>query len=281
MSKSIDKVKVQIPGTMYYLQLAEDRGRWVLSLLLRGDVESEVIVPVFSKNGIMKSANELLNNSRLKIEQYPLRNVCDQLYAAAETSLPVQQVQPAEEIIDSDELAEIKQKLDLLENTLENTGEEFKESIQDLSERLSSLENERVARLEAELSKDSAKSDEEMFTKIADRLDHVEEAIAATKGDDRVPSILTAIDAIESKISQLEGLNITREEGTEAPSEGASIDIGNIKNELGRLSKAFDLINQRLTDIESKLRTIAPSAPTVEGDSTSEVTPPTEPKNPT
>ena len=38
MSQNINKVNVQIPGTTYNLQLAEDRGRWVLSLLLRGNV---------------------------------------------------------------------------------------------------------------------------------------------------------------------------------------------------------------------------------------------------
>ena len=273
MSKSIDSVKVQIPGTMYYLQLAEDRGRWVLSLLLRGDVEKEVIVPVFSKNGINKSANELLNNTRLVIDKYPLRNVCDQLFNMAETSLPIQQ-QPiqAEEVMDSSELDELKQKLDLIENTLENVVEELKEEISSINNSLKSLETDRVARLEAELSKDDDKKDEEFITKLAGRLDQIEESIAQGSGDERVPSILTAIEALESKISQLEGNSFTGGSGVVAPAvEVGTDDISNLKGQFGKLSQAFDMINQRLTNIEFKLKEIAPSAP-IEGS----VEPPTE-----
>ncbi|HUU77168.1 MAG TPA: hypothetical protein VMX55_02405 [candidate division Zixibacteria bacterium] len=267
MSKSIDNVRVQIPGTMYYLQLAEDRGRWVLSLLLRGDVESEVIVPVFSKNGINKSANELLNNSRLVIDKYPLRNVCDQLFSAAETNLPTSAPQPNEERADIVDLEELKQKIDLLENTLENESEELKENISSITERLSSLENDRVARIETELHKDEAKSDEEIYTKIFERLDKLEEDHAETKGDERVPSILTAIDALESKVSQLEGATVTGANSNhlEQPIE-FDFDVVSLKEELGKLSKAFDLINQRLTDIELKLKAVAPPT-TFEGES--------------
>lgn len=268
MSKSIDNVRVQIPGTMYYLQLAEDRGRWVLSLLLRGDVESEVIVPVFSKNGINKSANELLNNSRLVIDKYPLRNVCDQLFSAAETNLPTSSAPLSiEERADIEDLEELKQKIDLLENTLENESEELKENINSITERLSSLENDRVARIETELHKDEAKSDEEIYTKIFERLDKLEEDHAETKGDDRVPSILTAIDALESKVSQLEGATITgtNSNHTEQTFE-FDFDVVSLKEELGKLSKAFDLINQRLTEIELKLKAVAPPT-TFEGES--------------
>ena len=277
MPQSIDSVNVQIPGTMYYLQLAEDRGRWVLSLLLRGDVENEVIVPVFSKNGINKSANELLNNSRLVIDKYPLKNVCDQLFAAAETNLPTAAPQPVEEAVQTGELEEIKQKIDLIENTLENVSEELKENIDEVNARISSLENDRVARIEAELSRNEDKSDEEMFTKILERLDNLEEDHAEAKGDERVPSILTAIEALESKVSQLEGSTFTGHSATpttapieETPME-LDFDVGNLKDELGRLSRAFDLINQRLTAIEAKLKTIAPPT-TVEGES--EIKPP-------
>lgn len=276
MSQSIDKVKIQIPGTMYYLQLAEDRGRWVLSLLLRGDVENEVIVPVFSKNGINKAANELLNNSRLVIDKYPLRNVCDQLFAQAETNLPTSAPQPVEDIIDSSELEEIKQKIDLIENTLENVLEELKESVNDVNNSLKSLETERVARLETELAKNKVKGDGEMFTSLRDRLDKIEESMAKTHYDDRVPSLMTAVDALESKVSQLEGKAITgsisvpisqvQETGVES--------AGSLKDELGRLSRAFDLINQRLTTIEIKIKTTEPAAP-IEG--ATESPPPAEP----
>ncbi len=276
MSQSIDKVKIQIPGTMYYLQLAEDRGRWVLSLLLRGDVENEVIVPVFSKNGINKAANELLNNSRLVIDKYPLRNVCDQLFAQAETNLPTSAPQPVEDLVDSSELEEIKQKIDLIENTIENMVEEMKESVEDVNNSLKSLETERVARLETEFAKNETKGDAEMYTSLIDRLDKIEESVAQTPHDDRVPSLLTAVDALETKINQLEGTTITG-------SNPASIDVvqetgvesaGSLKDELGRLTKAFDLINQRLTTIEIKIKTMEPAAP-VEG--ATEPSPPIEP----
>ncbi|MFW9924802.1 MAG: hypothetical protein ACFFDW_16090 [Candidatus Thorarchaeota archaeon] len=274
MSKNIDKVKVQIPGTMYYLQLAEDRGRWILSLQLRGDIESEVTVPVFSKNGINKAANELLNNSRLVIDKYPLRNVCDQLYAQAESSLPTHQP-PAQvdEVADDEEFDEIKQKIDLLENTLDNTEEELKENLETLNERLTALENERVTRLETELDKDEPKKFQEMFTQIFDRLDRIEETLAQTKGDHRVPSLITAVDALESKLKYLEGTAITSDS---APiQEGEYIDIENLKVELSKLSKAFDSVNIRLTEIENKIRTITPSPAPIEG------IPPTAPVAPT
>ncbi|NHJ04297.1 MAG: hypothetical protein EAX90_05705 [Candidatus Heimdallarchaeota archaeon] len=269
MSKSIDNVRVQIPGTMYYLQLAEDRGRWVLSLLLRGDVESEVIVPVFSKNGINKSANELLNNSRLVIDKYPLRNVCDQLFSAAETNLPTSAApQSIEEKAGFVDLEELKQKIDLLENTLENESEELKENISSITDRLSSLENDRVARIETELHKDEAKSDEEIYTKIFERLDKLEEDHAEAKGDERVPSILTAIDALESKISQMEGATVTGANNSNHAEQQFEFDfdVVSLKEELGKLSKAFDFINQRLTDIELKLKAVAPPT-TFEGES--------------
>lgn len=276
MSQSIDKVKIQIPGTMYYLQLAEDRGRWVLSLLLRGDVENEVIVPVFSKNGINKAANELLNNSRLVIDKYPLRNVCDQLFAQAETNLPTAAAQPVEDVIDSLEIDEIKQKIDLIENTIENMVEEMKESVEDVNNSLKSLETERVARLETEFAKNETKGDAEMYTSLIDRLDKIEESVAKTPLDDRVPSLLTAVDALETKISQLEGSTFTGSNPAsigEVQETGAE-PVGNLKEELGRLSKAFDFINQRLTTIELKIKSIVPDAP-VEG--ATEATPPTEP----
>ncbi|MGC9780683.1 MAG: hypothetical protein HZR80_15690 [Candidatus Heimdallarchaeota archaeon] len=264
MSHSIDKVNIQIPGTMYHLQLAADRGRWILSLLLRGDAENEVIVPVFSKNSINKAANELLNNSRLVIDKYPLKNVCDQLFAEAERSLPITTPVP-EEVVDSEDLDEIKQKIDLLENTIENVNEELKESINGISQRLESLENERVARLESEIVKNDDKGEEELISNINDRLDKIEESLAATKGDDRVPSILTAIEALEGKISQLEGKTITtRTIGGEIVED--TVDMIGIKEELSKLSRAFDLINQRLTYCESKLsKTTESKPPVIEG----------------
>ncbi len=278
MSQSIDKVKIQIPGTMYYLQLAEDRGRWVLSLLLRGGVENEVIVPVFSKNGINKASNELLKNSRLVIDKYPLRNVCDQLFTQAETSLPTSAPQAIEDIIDSSELEEMKQKIDLIENTIENMVEELKESIGDVNNSLRSLETERVARLEAEFAKNKTKGDAEMFTNLIDRLDKIEESVAKTPHDDRVPSLLTAVDALESKVNQLEGTAITGGSATSANQvQNTGVEsTGSLKEELGRLSKAFDLINQRLTSIEIKIKTNAPAAP-VEG--ATELPPAAEPNS--
>lgn len=254
MAQSIDHVKKQIPGTMYNLQLTADRGRWVLALLLRNDVENEVVVPVFSKSGIVKAANELLNNSRLVIDKYPLKNVCDQLYDEAERSLPTTHTPPPEETLDSTELDEMKQKLDLLENTLENLSEELKESLNDFSDRLDSLENERVARLEAELSNNEARGNEELISNFASRLDHIEESIAATKGDDRVPSILTAIEAIETKLSQLEGRAVT----SEGSFEPVGQNVSSLKADIGRLAQAFDLISQRLTELEKRMTKPAP-----------------------
>ena len=259
MSESINKVKVQIPGTMYYLQLAEDRGRWVLSLLLRNDVENEVIVPVFSKNGIQKGANELLNNSRLTIDPYPLQNVCNQLFSNAEQSLP--QITPTaheEEVMASDDLDEMKQKLDLLETTLNNVSEELKESIDNVTASLTALETERVSRLEAEIANNENKGDEEMYTSLVERLDNIEESLAEAKGDDRVPSILTAIEALESKVSQLEGATVT---GTAPAAQPAvSGDVGGLKDDIGRLSLAFDKITQRLTNLEMRVNAISPPA---------------------
>jgi chromosome segregation ATPase len=265
MSQSIDHVKIQIPGTMYYLRLTADRGRWILSLLLRNDVENEVVVPVFSKSGITKAANELLNNSRLVIDKYPLKNVCDQLYEEAERSLPTSMA-PSEEIVDTTDFEEFSQKLDLLDNTLKNLDEELKEMMKDIDDRLDSLENERVARLEAELSNSVAKADEEIISGVSERLDQIEEAIAQTKGDDRVPSILTAIEALESKLSMLEGKAVTAEGGEPVT---ASNDIVNLKNDIARLAQAFDTITQRLTALESKLSKPAP----IEG--ASDIQPPT------
>jgi hypothetical protein len=255
MSKSIDKVKVQIPGTMYHLQLAEDRGRWILGLLLKGVVEKEVIVPVLSKNGIVKAANEILNDSRLVIDKYPLRIVCDKLYSAAETSLPTSQTLPEEEIIDTTEIDGLKQKIDLLENTLENTTEELKHTLDDFVERLDSLENDRVARLESEITKDDDKNEEEILTNLSDRISNLEESIVESKGDERIPSILSALDAIESKIKEIEGKQVVHEAAAApAPATEGVGSIGGLKEELARITQAFDKINQRLTDIESKLR---------------------------
>jgi tetrahydromethanopterin S-methyltransferase subunit G len=253
--------KVQIPGTMYHLQLTADRGRWILALLLRGGVENEAVVPVFSKNSIIKAANELLNNSRLVIDKYPLKNVCDQLFAEAEHSLPITTPAP-EEIVDTIELDGMKQKIDLLENTVENVNEELKEMINGITERLDSLENDRVARLEAELSRQGDKRDEDMFTSLASRLDTLEESHVATSGDDRVPSILTAIEAIESKVSQLEGRAITTEGGSLEVPVAPSADISGYKDDFGRLSRALDLISQRLTNLENQLK---PKPPVIEG----------------
>ncbi len=267
---NIDKVDVQIPGTMYHLQLTADRGRWILALLLRGDVENEVTVPVFSKSGIVKAANELLNNSRLVIDKYPLKNVCDQLFAEAERSLPITTPDP-EEIMDTIELEEMKQKIDLLENTLENVSEELKEMINGITERLDALENDRVARLEAELSKQGDKRGEEMFTSLASRLDTLEESHVATSGDDRVPSILTAIEAIESKVSQLEGRAVTTGGGSLEVPIAPTADISGYREDLRRLSRALDLISQRLTSLENQLK---PKPPVIEGAETPK--PPTE-----
>jgi len=258
---NIDKVDVQIPGTMYHLQLTADRGRWILALLLRGGVENEAIVPVFSKSSIIKAANELLNNSRLVIDKYPLKNVCDQLFAEAERSLPITTLAP-EDLVDTIELEGMKQKIDLLENTLENVSEELKEMINGITERLDALENDRVARLEAELSKQGDKRDEEMFTSLASRLDTLEESHVATSGDDRVPSILTAIEALESKVSQLEGKAVTTEGGSLEVPVAPSADVSGYKDDFGRLSRALDLISQRLTNLENQLK---PKPPVIEG----------------
>ena len=250
MSHNIDNVQVQIPGTMYYLQLTADRGRWILALLLRGDVENEVIVPVFSKNGIVKTANELLNNTRIQMEKYPLKNVCDQLFSEAERSLPIAPTKIVEDVLDASEINDIKQKLDLLENTLNNVNEELKENINIITERLDSLENDRVTRLEKEIAKDDYRGKEEIIENLAGRLDIIEESIAKTKGDDRVPSILTAIEALESKLSQLEGKAVTSTEGR-APLP-AEDDVGLIED-LGKLSQVFDVINRRISDLEVKI----------------------------
>ncbi|MBK5112426.1 MAG: hypothetical protein KGD59_06915 [Candidatus Heimdallarchaeota archaeon] len=258
---NIDKVEVQIPGTMYRLQLTADRGRWILALLLRGDVENEVIVPVFSKNGIVKAANELLNNSRLVIDKYPLKNVCDQLFAEAERSLPIS-TPPPEEIMDSEELDEIKQKIDLIETTLENVSEELKEMINGITAQLDSLENDRIVRLESDLYKAGDKTDEEMFTSLASRLDVLEESQVGTSRDDRVPSILVAIEALESKVSQLEGRAVTTEGGSIGEPIAPAADVGSYRDDLGRLSRALDLISQRLTNLENQLK---PKPPVIEG----------------
>ncbi|HUT81613.1 MAG TPA: hypothetical protein VMZ29_10475 [Candidatus Bathyarchaeia archaeon] len=272
MPHSINNVNVQIPGTMYYLQLTADRGRWILALLLRGDVENEIIVPVFSKNGIIKAANELLNNSRLVIDKYPLKNVCDQLFAEAERSLPVSQapLQP-EEQIETEEFSDLKQKIDLIENTLENVNEELKESINLISDRLDALENDRVSRLEADINKNETKSNEDLMSDIIGRLDRIEEHQAQIKGDERVPSILTAIEAFESKLKQLEGRTVTSV--SEPVTSGG--DMGGLKDDIGRLSHAFDLINQRLTALESRFKPVEAPA-IIEGAPT--IQPPTEPE---
>ncbi|MBN1329490.1 MAG: hypothetical protein JXA54_08450 [Candidatus Heimdallarchaeota archaeon] len=280
MAHSINNVNVQIPGTMYYLQLTADRGRWILALLLRGDVENETIVPVFSKNGIIKAANELLNNSRLVIDKYPLKNVCDQLFAEAERSLPVSQstIQPVEQV-ETVDISEFKQKIDLLENTLENVSEELKESINLISDRLDALENDRVSRLEADIHKDETKSNENLITDLVGRLDKIEEHQAQTKGDDRVPSILTAIEALESKLKQLEGKTLTS--GNEPVKSNG--DVGGLKDDIGKLAYAFDLINQRLTTLENRFKPVeAPAviegAPVVQAPTEPRIEPPTEPE---
>ena len=276
MSQSINKVMVQIPGTMYYLQIAEDRGRWVLSLLLRGAVENEVIVSVFSKNGIQKGANELLNNSRLTIDPYPLQNVCNQLFNSAESSLPTPTA-VQEEVIDSDEIAEIKQKLDFLETTLENVTEELKESINNVTASLTALETDRVSRLEAEIANGGSKGSEEIYTSLIDRLDKIEESLAETKGDDRVPSLITAIEALETKVSQLEGATVT---GTiTEPMSTGTENVGGLKDDIGRLSLAFDNITQRLIKLEMKLNTISPPATAPEG-APAKIEPPRVEENP-
>ena len=247
---SIDKVKVQIPGTMYYLELAEDKGRWVLSLLLRNDVERKTVVPVLSKNGINKAAREVLNDSRLEVEKYPLGKVCDQLFEAAGASLPVISAAVEAELPTNEEMDELKQKIDLIETNLENTMEELKENIVSVTESLSALETERVARLETELQKRAEdKSEEEMLDRLQERINQLEESIASSQGDERVPSILTAIEAIESKIGQLEG-NVA----TQQPSES---ETSTMRMELARVAKTFDVINERLTKLENRLNALS------------------------
>jgi len=260
MSQNIDKVKVQIPGTMYYLQLTADRGRWLLALLLRNDIENELIVPVFSKNGILKVATELLNNTRIQLDKYPLMNVCDQLFNEAERSLPVSQAPPVEEVTTT-ELEDMKQKIDLLETTLNNVNEELKESITSIIERLDALENERVARIEAEISSNKEKGQEEILSNIASRMDKIEESIVQSKGDERVPSILTAIEALESKVTQLEGKTIT----TSGTSDSG---LDELKAELGRINATVESLLQRIAKLEG-----GPSAQPVEGAGT--LVPPT------
>ncbi|MBD3192669.1 MAG: hypothetical protein GF308_18655 [Candidatus Heimdallarchaeota archaeon] len=256
MSKNIDTVKVQIPGTMYYLELADDRGRWVLSLKLRSEVEKSVVVPVLSKNGVDKATKEVLNDSRLELDKYPLGKVCDQLYEAARANFPeVQTSDKKPEAIASPEFDEIKQKVDIIETTLENVVEELKENIENITESLTALETDRVARLENELTKRAEEKDfEERFESLLNRLNKLEEAIASSDGDERVPSILTAIEALESKISQLEGTALTREEKEEGEEkESGDTDLPTIKGEVAKISKAFDMINERLTNLENRL----------------------------
>ncbi|MHA1440948.1 MAG: hypothetical protein ACTSPK_03655 [Candidatus Heimdallarchaeota archaeon] len=266
MSQNINKVNVQIPGTTYNLQLAEDRGRWVLSLLLRGDVENEVVIPVFSKNGIQKGANELLKNSRLTIDPYPLQNVCSQLFNSAESSLPTPAVGAQEEVAVSEDMPGVKQKLDYLETTLNNVTEELKESIDGVTASLTALETERVSRLEAEIANGGGKSGEDMYANLVGRIDKIEESLAETKGDDRVPSILTAIDALETKVSQIEGAAVTGASPAVAVAAiGTSENVGSLKDDIGRLSVAFDRITQRLTDLELRLNAISPPAAAPEG----------------
>jgi len=260
MSQNIDKVKVQIPGTMYYLQLTADRGRWLLALLLRNDIENEVIVPVFSKNGILKVATELLNNTRIQLDKYPLMNVCDQLFNEAERSLPVSQAPPIEEVT-STELEDIKQKLDLLETTVNNINEELKESITNIVERLDALENERVARLEAEISSTKEKGQEEIISNLASRVDKIEESFIQTKGDERVPSILTAIEALESKITQLEGKTIASGESGDV----AGNTLNDLQDELGKINETINSILQRLAKLEGGATAKSASSPIVEG----------------
>ncbi|MCF2143689.1 MAG: hypothetical protein K9W42_08330 [Candidatus Heimdallarchaeota archaeon] len=260
MSQNIDKVKVQIPGTMYYLQLTADRGRWLLALLLRNDIENELIVPVFSKNGILKVATELLNNTRIQLDKYPLMNVCDQLFNEAERSLPVSQAPPIEEVT-STELEDIKQKLDLLETTVNNINEELKESITNIIERLDALENERVARLEAEISSTKEKGQEEIISNLASRVDKIEESFVQTKGDERVPSILTAIEALESKITQLEGKTITSGESGGV----AGNTLNDLQAELGKINETINSILQRLAKLEGGATVKSTSPPNIEG----------------
>jgi len=265
MSQNINKVNVQIPGTTYNLQLAEDRGRWVLSLLLRGDVENEVVIPVFSKNGIQKGANELLNNSRLVIDPYPLQNVCSKLFNEAESSLPTPAVGKEEKAPSADSHG-VKQKLDYLETTLNNITEELKESIDNVTASLTALETERVSRLEAEIANGGGKGDEEMYANLVGRIDKIEESLAETKGDDRVPSILTAIEALETKVSQIEGAAVTGASPAVAVAAiGTTDNVSGLKDDIGRLSAAFDKITQRLTDLELKLNAISPPTAAPEG----------------
>ena len=150
--------------------------------------------------------------------------------------------------------------------------EELKENIDSITESLKSLENERVARLEAEIAKDEHKGSEEMFSNVLDRINKIEEDLAGSKGDDRVPSILTAIEALESKISQLEAGQFTNS-GEESASEAEVEGIGTVKDDLNKFSMMFDKINIRLTEIEKRLNAISPPA-TVEGKSDS-IEPPT------
>lgn len=265
MSKNIDTVKVQIPGTTYYLELADDRGRWVLSLKLRTEVEKSVVVPVLSKNGVDKAAKEVLNDSRLELDKYPLGKVCDQLYEAARANFPeVQAPAKKPEAIASPEFDEIKQKVDLIETTLENVVEELKENIENITESLTALETDRVARLEKELTQRAEDKDlEDRFENLQNRLNKLEESIASSVGDERVPSILTAIEALESKVSQLEGTALTQEgeEGEKEEKEVGKTELTTIKEEIANISKTFDMVNERLTNIEDRLEKIEEQEP--------------------
>ncbi len=119
----------------------------------------------------------------------------------------------------------------------------------EISERIKALENDRVSRLESEVNNREVKGQEEIIQSLSDRVEKIEELSAKTTTDERVPSILTAIEALESKVAQIEGKTVT-EESTET----GLIDYSSYKAELGRLAKAFDLINQRLTALELKLK---------------------------
>jgi hypothetical protein len=93
-------------------------------------------------------------------------------------------------------------------------------------------------------------------------LDVLEESQVAASGDDRVPSILTAIEALESKISQLEGKAVTNQGQDLGEPVAPAADVSGYKEDLGRLSRALDSISQRLTNLENQLK---PKPPVIEG----------------
>jgi chromosome segregation ATPase len=254
ISKSINKVKVQIPGTTYYLQLAEDRGRWILSLLLRNDVEKEIVVPVFSKNGLNKAANEILTDTRLVIDKFALHNVCEKLYNSAETNLPTSQAeQQIEEEVEPSKFDKIENKIEELESSINSITdeystsiEEFKENINDFKSSIKELEIERIARLENEFEKSQDTSTEERLNDLSKRVNDLEETVIQSNRDELVDGLVSSLEAVEAKLKQIEGSMLVK----------SDIDNQGDETDLSILTQSLDSIKNKLSQFENKLSSL-------------------------